>query len=234
MKIIFKYFVLIAICAGVASCKKDNFKAPESKLSGRLVYKGDPIGVEQFQVPFELFQYGFGKVGGINSSFAQDGSYSALLFDGEYKFDIPNGQGPFIWKQLPSGNPDSISISMKGSKTLDLEVTPYYMIRTPQLSAAAGKVTGTLKIEKVITGANSKNIDRVRIYINKTQFVSGGDFNIAQSEISGSSITDMNNVSLSVNIPSISPTQNYVFARIGIKIDGVEDMIFSPIQKLTF
>ena len=224
----------MTICASIASCKKDNFKAPESKLSGRLVYKGDPIGVEQFQVPYELFQYGFGKVGGINSTFAQDGSYSALLFDGEYKLDIPNGQGPFMWKQLPSGNPDSISISLKGSKTLDLEVIPYYMIRTPQLSAAGGKVTGTLKIEKVITDATGKKIERVRIYINKTQFVSGGDFNIAQSEIDGAGITDMNNVSLSVNIPTISPTQNYVFARIGIKIDGVEDMIFSPIQKLTF
>lgn len=234
MKIIFKYLLFIAICAGVASCKKDNFKAPESKLSGRLVYNGDPIGVEQFQVPFELFQYGFGKVGGINSSFAQDGTYSALLFDGEYKLTIPNGQGPFKWRQLDSGNPDSIAISLKGSKTLDLDVIPYYMIRTPQLSATAGKVTGTLKIEKVVTDATAKNIERVRIYINKTQFVSGGDYNIAQSEIDGASITDMNNVSLSVNIPTISPTQNYVFARIGIKIDGVEDMIFSPIQKLTF
>ena len=234
MKRIVQYILLMTICISIASCKKDNFKAPESKLSGRLVYKGDPIGVEQFQVPYELFQYGFGKVGGINSTFAQDGSYSALLFDGEYKLDIPNGQGPFIWKQLPSGNPDTISISLKGSKTLDLEVIPYYMIRTPQLSAASGKVTGTLKIEKVITDATARNIEKVRIYINKTQFVAGGDYNIAQSEIDGAGITDMNNVSLSVNIPAISPTQNYVFARIGIKIDGVEDMIFSPIQKLTF
>lgn len=234
MKRFVLYIFLIAICTGIASCKKDNFKAPESKLSGRLVYKGDPIGVEQFQVPYELFQYGFGKVGGINSSFAQDGTYSALLFDGEYKLDIPNGQGPFIWKQLASGNPDSISISLKGSQTLDLEVLPYYMIRTPQLAAAGGKVTGTLKIEKVITDAAAKNIEKVRIYINKTQFVSGGDYNIAQTEIDGASITDFNNVSLGVNIPTISPTQNYVFARIGIKIDGVEDMIFSPVQKISF
>ncbi len=234
MKIIFQYFVLIAICAGVASCKKDNYKAPESKLSGRLVYKGDPIGVEQSQVPYELFQYGFGKVGSINSTFAQDGTYSALLFDGEYKLDIPNGQGPFQWKQLPSGSPDSITISMRGSKTLDLEIIPYYMIRTPQFTTAAGKVTGTIKIEKVITDATAKNIDKVRIYLNKTQFVSGGDFNISQTEITGASITDMNNVSLSVNIPTISPTQNYIFARIGIKIAGVEDMIFSPVQKLNF
>lgn len=190
--------------------------------------------MEQFQVPYELFQYGFGKIGSINSTFAQDGSYSALLFDGEYKLDIPNGQGPFQWIQLPSGSPDSIAISMKGSKTLDLEVIPYYMIRTPQFSAAAGKVTGTIKIEKVITDATGKNIDAVRIYLNKTQFVSGGDFNISQSEISGASITDLNKVSLTVNIPSISPTQNYIFARIGIKISGVEDMIFSPVQKLSF
>jgi hypothetical protein len=39
---------------------------------------------------------------------------------------------------------------------------------------------------------------------------------------------------MQVTIPTIVPTQNYVFARVGIKIAGVEDRIFSPVQKLTF
>jgi hypothetical protein len=30
----------------------------------------------------------------------------------------------------------------------------------------------------------------------------------------------------------MKPTQNYVFARIGVKIAGVEDLIFSPVQKV--
>ena len=77
------------------SCKKDNYDPPSSTLSGRLVYNGDSIGVERNQVPFELYQFGFGKVGSIANTFAQDGTYSALLFDGDYKLIIPNGPGTF-------------------------------------------------------------------------------------------------------------------------------------------
>ena len=235
MKIDFKNIILIAFCAAVASCKKDNYAPPGSTLSGRIVYKGEAIGVEQYQVPYQLYQYGFGLVGPIGSSFAQDGTFSALLFDGDYKLIVPNGQGPFRWKYTASGNPDSVAITLKGSKTIDLDVTPYYMIRTPQIAVSGGKATGTFKVEKIITDANAKDIERVSIYVNKTQFVSGnGDQNIAKTDLAGSAITDPNNISLSVAIPAIVPTQNYVFARIGIKISGVEDMILSPVQKLTF
>lgn len=232
MKIRFHFFLLIALAAAVISCKKDNYKAPSSKLSGHLVYNGDTLGVETNQVPFQLYQFGFGRVGPIEESFAQDGSYSALLFDGDYKLIIPNGQGPFMWKQLPSGAPDSLTISLKGSKVLDLEIIPFYMIRNAQISGSGTTVTATCKIEKIITDANAKDIERVNLYINKTQFVSGnGDQQIARAEIGGGAI-DPDNVTLSVTVPSMVPAQNYVFARIGLKIAGVEDMIFSPLQKI--
>src|SRR3954469_6957138 len=108
MKIVYHCIAFLAIAGTIISCsKKDNYDPPSSQLAGRLVYQNEPIGVEQFQVPYELYQYGFGKVGAIGSSFAQDGSYSALLFDGQYKFIVPNGQGPFRWKQTTAGNPDS-------------------------------------------------------------------------------------------------------------------------------
>ncbi len=233
MKIKIKYIVLIAFCAAVFSCKKDNYEAPSSTLNGRLVYQGDSIGVERDQVPYELYQYGFGKVGAIGSSFAQDGRFSALLFDGDYKFIIPNGQGPFMWKQTATGAPDSLPVTLKGTQTLDVDVTPFYMFRTPQITGGGGKVSATFKVEKIITDANAKDIDRVSLYINKTQFVSGAD-NIAITDLSGSAITDPNNITLSVKVPAIVPTQNYVFGRIGLKIAGVEDMIFSPVQKVQF
>ena len=238
MKIKFRYIVLAAItfCTAAVSCKKDNYTAPSSTLSGRLTYKGDSIGVERDQVPYELYQYGFGKVGAIGSSFAQNGSYSQLLFDGDYKLIIPNGQGPFMWPHTAAGAPDSVAISLKGSQTLNLEVTPYYMIRTPQMAAVAAdtSVTATFKLEQIITDPlNAKTIDRVSLYINKTQFVSGGD-NIKGTDLAGSAITDPANITLKVKVPVFVPTQNYVFGRIGVKIAGVEDMIFSPVQKIQF
>jgi hypothetical protein len=223
--------ILLILIVTTAACKKDNYDPPTSKLSGKLAYKGEAIGVEYNQVKFELYQDGFGKTGPIAEVFAQDGSYSLLLFNGDYKFIIPNGQGPFQWKQTPAGAPDTTFITVSGNQELDIEVTPYYMIRNPQVKVAGGNAAGTCKIEKIITGASARDIENVSLYINKTQFVSGAD-NVAVKTVNGSDITDPNNVNLSVAIPTLNPSQNYVFARIGVKIVGVEDRIFSPLVKL--
>jgi len=233
MKRIYHYLIATIALLSFFSCKKDNYDPPSSTLSGKLMYKGEAIGVEFDRVPFELFQFGFGKIGSIRGTFAPDGSYSALLFDGEYKMIIPIGQGPFKSKTIAAGKPDSILVSVSGNKMMDIEVEPYYMIRTPQLSVTSGKVNGTFKAEKIITDASAKDIEQATLYIGKTQFVSGAD-NIAVTNLAGSNITNPNNISLTATIPSISPTQNYVFARLAIKISGIEDQIFSPVVKLTF
>jgi hypothetical protein len=233
MKIKFHLPIFMALLLAVSSCKKDNYDEPSSTLSGRLVYNGEPVEVEANAVSYQLFQPGFGKTGPIGSSFAQDGTYSALLFNGNYKFTIPAGQGPFIWSTTTSGSPDSIAVTVNGDQTLDIDVTPYYMIRNTQATAASGIVTATCAVERIITDANARDIERVILFINKTQFVSGGD-NIASADIAGVDLLDPNNVSLSASIPAIVPTQNYVFARIGVKIVGVEDLIFSSVQRVEF
>jgi Protein of unknown function (DUF3823) N-terminal domain/Domain of unknown function (DUF3823_C) len=236
MKIRFQYAWIILLSLAALSCKKDNYDEPKARLSGRIVYNGEALGFENYRVPYELYQAGYGKVGPIGSSFGQDGSFSATLFDGEYKLIVPNGQGPFLWPRTGGGNPDSLSISLRGGKTMDIEVQPYYMIRNAVLAAGGGKVTASFGLEKIITApADAKDIEYVAIFINKTQFVSSaGDNKIGESGINGPAIVNPNSISLEVNIPSITPTQNYVFARIGLKIAGVEDWLYSPLQKLSF
>jgi hypothetical protein len=224
-------FYITIVIATALSCKKDNYDAPGSRLSGHVVYKGEPIEVEYNQVGFELYQYGFGKTGPISAVFAPDGSYSMLLFNGDYKFIIPNGQGPFQWKQTSQGAPDTMAITVSGSQELNIEVTPYYMIRNPQLAASGGNVSGTFNIEKIITGTSAKDIENVSLYINKTQFVSGSD-NVAVKTVKGADITDPNNVVLGVAIPTPTQAQGYIYARIGLKVAGVEDRIFSPVKKV--
>jgi hypothetical protein len=235
MKNSLKYLPVIIIGVALFSCKKDNYSPPGAILSGSLLYQKDTIYVERNAVHFQIYQYGFGKVGPISTdeTFAQNGSYSAALFNGDYKLIVPNGDGPFMWKQTVSGTPDSVSITMNGNQTVDLEVTPYYMIRNAQINVSGSSVSATFKIEKIITDANAKDIESVSLYINKTQFVSGNN-NIAHADINGADIADPNNISMSVDIPAITPTQNYVFARAGLKINGVEDMIFSPLVKIDF
>jgi hypothetical protein len=233
MNIKLHYIFLLAFSVGVIACDKDNYDEPSSTLSGKLVYQGETFGLEKDQVPFELYQFGFGKVGPIGAAFTQEGTYSAVLFDGEYKFIIPNGQGPFLWNKTAGGAPDSLMISLRGSQELDIEVTPYYLIRSPQISHSGGKVSASFGIDKIVTGADAKDVENVTLYINKTQFVSAGN-NIATAGIDGGAIADPANVSLQVDVPTITPAQNYVFARVGLKIAGVEDRIFSPLVKVEF
>lgn len=231
MKFRFHYIFLLALVLGAASCKKDNYKAPSSTLKGRIMYNAEEIGLEYNQVPLELYQSGFGKVGAIAGSFAQDGTYSTLLFDGNYKLIIPNGQGPFQWKQNAAGGRDTLAVTVNGDQTLDLQATPYFMVRGAAYQVAGRAVSATFRADQIITGTDAKTIERIDLYINKTQFVSSAD-NIANAEIAGSAITNPASISLTATVPAISPTQNYVFARIGLKINGVEDMIFSPVQKI--
>ncbi|MEJ7692679.1 DUF3823 domain-containing protein [Daejeonella sp.] len=233
MKIISHCILFFAFCTVIISCKKDNYDAPEATLSGRIVYKGEPLNFEYNRVNYELYQPGFGKTGPIGSVFTPEGGFSHVLFDGNYKLVVPAGQGPFVWKQTSAGKPDSVAITLKGSSNLDIEVLPYFMIRTPQLSFAGGKVTGTCKLEKIVTDANAKTIERVTLYISKLQFADS-QTNVATANLAGSAITDLNNVSVSVTVPALVPTQNYVFARIGVKFSGVDDMIFGPTVKLSF
>jgi hypothetical protein len=217
----------------VWSCKKDNYDAPSSTLSGKLVYQGAAVELEYDRVPFRFYQYGFGKTGSIDGTFAPDGSYSAVLFDGSYKMVIPIGQGPFKSKEIAAGVPDSIDINLNGSRVLDIEVEPYFMIRNPQITIANGTVTGNFKAEKIITDASGRNIERVSLYLNKTKFVSGAD-NIAATNMNGADIMNADAISMNVAVPAISPVQNYVFARIGLKVQGIEDMIFSSVIKLEY
>ena len=180
---------------------------------------------------FELWESGWGKLTPINVAVGQDGTFSSLLFNAGYKLVIPSAQGPFMSKPDAATHNDTIMLDLHGSQALDIEVLPYYMVRTPAFSAAGRKVTATCKLEQIIKDANAKGVERVYLYVNKTQFVDGR-LNIAASSIAGGDIADLSNVSLQVDVPDIVPTQNYIFARIGLKISGVEDMIFSPVGKI--
>ncbi len=234
-KLLFIYAGILFATGLVSSCAKDNYDAPSSTFNGRIVYNGEPINVEVGQVNFELWQPGFGASGAIPVNVAQDGAFSSLLFNGNYKLVFTANQGPFFWKRNTSGAVDTVALDINGDKTMDIEVTPYYMIRNTKINVSGKTVTATCGLEKVITDANAKNVERISLYINKTQFVSAnGTQNIAKADINGGAIDNINDITLSTSIPDIVPTQNYIFARIGLKIAGVEDMIFSPLQKLTF
>jgi hypothetical protein len=67
--------------------------------------------------------------------------------------------------------------------------------------------------------------------VNTTRFANIQN-NVASQTISGSQITNMSSINLSAQVPKLTPTQSYVFAHIGVKIQNVEDRLFSKVVKI--
>ncbi|WP_116127155.1 DUF3823 domain-containing protein [Lewinella sp. IMCC34183] len=233
MKTTFRFLTILLAGTLLLACEKDNFDAPSANLTGRLLYEGEPIYLEYNRVSYQLYQDGFGKTGPIGSTFTPEGEFSHQLFNGEYKMVIPPGQGPFVALRNASDQPDTIMIDLRGNQNLDIEVTPYWRIRDAQLNAGEGRVSSTFGLEQIATGNSAREVESATLYVSKTAFANT-QTNIATAGIAGGDITDMNNISLSVGIPEIRPTQNYVFASIGVKFVGVDDLIFSATERLDF
>lgn len=233
MKRKFIFLILLALVISFTSCKKDNYTEPGSFLTGKIVYNDEPINVEYDKVNLQIWQFGFGKKDYIASAIGQDGSFSSLLFDGNYRLVFAPNQGPFMTKIISAAEKDTIFLSLNGSQTLNIDVIPYYMVEDATFTSSASVISATCKLDKIITDANAKTVERVTLYINKTNIVSGSNY-LVKKDLTGASITDLNNVSLTgVTVPTLVPAQTYVFARLGLKITGVEKLIFSPITKVT-
>ena len=224
------YLLIFSALLVVTSCELDNFNEPDAIFTGRIMYNGEAIPVARNQVRFELWQPEYETPAPIDVAIAQDGSFSSRLFSGKYELRFLQGEGPF---KAPS---NVINIELSGGKQMDIEVTPYHLIRNPQFSHASGTINATCSVDQILTGADAKDVERVTLVINRTQFVdanSGSEGSIAQAD--ATDISNLSSLSMSVEIPidPKKPDQDYMFARIGVKIAGVEDMIYSQVEKLT-
>ncbi len=231
MKKKFQYILITLLGVIIFSCEYDNYEEPNSQFDGRIVYQGEPLNVSFNDVYFELWEPGWQLQYPINVAVDQDGSFSSLLFSANYKLVLPSSQGPYKSIFNSDANSDTILVNLTGNKTMDIEVLPYYMVRNANFSNSGRTVTSTFGLEQIITDADAKNVERVNLYISKTAFVDTRT-SISTMEINGSDISDLNNIILSTDVPDLIPTQNYVFARVGVKIEGVEDMLFSTIEKI--
>ena len=226
-----RYFILLfGITLALESCEIDNYDEPDSYFQGSITYEGEPIGVETDEVRFQLWQSGFGTEGPIDVHVAQDGSFSSLLFKGDYRLHFIPGQGPFKANVVNEQQGDTIYVNLNGDLTMDLEVTPFYMIRNATFDQSGGVVSGSASLEQIITtGDDAKSVERATLYLNDSRFVSNNsDENVANAD---ADLTDIANLDVEVDIPS-DYIRDYIFVRLGVKIAGVEDMIYTEVQRL--
>ena len=206
----------------MSGCEKDNYDAPSAKVTGQIMYQGKPVQVANGRIQLELWQTGFNRPTKIPVYTNQEGNFSADVFNGTYKMVLLRGVGPWV------PNSDTITVNLNGSANVDVPVTPYYIINNPQITKGSTSVTGTATIQNV---ANSNKIEYMAIYLSSTALVDVRN-QLANARINAADLKPLTEVqTVSVNIPT-SLNGKEVYARIGVKTAGVEELIYSPVVKL--
>ena len=199
---------LIIVCCllMLSGCSYDNYDEPTSVLSGRVVYNGQALPVKTDGTGFILWQDGYANKSGITLNIAYDGTFSATLFDGEYKLTRRAG-GP--WVDQPA---DTVYITVRGNTVVDVPVTPYFTIRDASFQYYDGKVKATFKVDKVVESAN---VSRLTLCLGKS-ILTDHNKKEANKTLSNPVISFGEEMTLEADLGSLAG-EEYVFARVGVR-----------------
>lgn len=227
MKHIMKHrfiYLMLASLLVLTSCEKDNYDPPTAMLKGQVVYQGEPIGVRSDGVQLELWQHGYDFFTKIPVYVDQDGSFSASLFDGDYKLVLLRGNGPWI------DNSDSIDVHVKGTVNVDVPVTPYYIVKNANFTRSGNVVSSTFNVEEITAG---RAIDRLSMYVGNTVIVDAIRKE-GWADIWGADVGDLSEAkSMTINLEDFGlGGKQYIYVRAGIAIIGVPEMIYTEVVKL--
>lgn len=220
--------LLMLMTAACGITDYDNYDAPKSVLEGHVVYQGEPIHVRSGGVDLELWQPGYADQEKIPLNVDQDGSFSAKLFDGTYKLTQLAGDGPWVT------NTDSMTLEISGYDSVNVEVEPFYMLRNVSLQNNSGTITGSFQVEQI---NDSRDVDYVALYVGSGRIVDV-QYNEFSNSVAGDQVSFNTDMSISKDVPADFPgdtntkDEKFVFARIGLKVAGKEDLIYSPVVKL--
>lgn len=219
-----KYIMLIFTTAGLllAGCEYDNFEAPKATLSGKVVYQGNAVSVRNNGPQLELWQDGFALKSPITVNISQDGSYSAILFNGRYKL-VRRADAP--WQQQAS---DTLIVNVNGNTTYDVPVSPYFTISNDTFGKSGNNITARFVVNKNIPTAN---LELVRLYLGKSiltdqvqrEFLVDG--NVAN-------IVSGQPTEITASLPDNLKDLDYIFARIGVKSSSAGEYYYTQVQKI--
>ena len=215
-----KSFALI-LCIVVAGCAYDNYDQPGSLLSGKVVYQNEPVGVRSNGTQLELWQYGYALRAKIDVYISQDGSYSAKLFDGDYKLVRLSGAP---WENQR----DTISVTVKGNTVVDVPVVPYFVIKNATFQKSDDKIIAKFTIEKVSASAN---LSLARLYLGKT-IITDQNNNAANVSLNAASITLGQEATITATIPASLASADHLFARVGVQSAGIGELFYTAPQKI--
>ena len=216
------YLLTLTFAASLVSCELDNIDAPSARLEGNVVYEGENLNVRSNSAQLELWQDGYALNEFIPVFIAQDGSYSASLFNGEYKL-VRKGGDPW----LPQLN-DTIIVQVNGNTLLDVPVTPYFTIKNEAYSVSGNTINATFDVNQIV---DSSFLQEVVIVLGESVLV---DENIqdAIASYSADTINIDSSTSLSIEIPENMRDLEYLFIRTALKSNSSNEYIYTNSYRL--
>jgi hypothetical protein len=159
----------------------------------------------------QLYQPGFGLYTAVNVAINQNGTFNAVMFDGDYRLINASGTTqPWVLRT------DTLKFSLNGSANLDYEVTPYFIINDEAYTKSGTNITANCKLQKVATTAT---LQSATLYISRTA-ICNENYNEGKQQLNASAITDLNNVNFTVAIPQRLITQGYAMSGLVESLPG--------------
>lgn len=204
------------------SCEIDNYSAPEVMLTGAVTYNGNPVGVRTNGTQLELWQDGYAFKEKIPVHINQDGTYSARLFNGEYKL-VRLAGAPW---DAQSG--DTIVINVNGDTEKDIEVMPYFTISEESFEVKGNAVIAEFVVNQVDPAAALQD---VKLYLSKNILVDENQKDFAM-KAEQSTIIVGQKVTMIATLPQVLDIENYYFARVGVRSDKSNEFYYTQVQEL--
>jgi hypothetical protein len=215
-------FLLILVITGSA-CKKDSEKAPSATITGQVVFNKQKLGLRSNGVQLELWQRGFELFSKIPVYVDQDGTFSAKVFNGNYKLTLLKGNGPWVDKT------DTIDISVNGSADVEVNVDPYFLVNNATFTRNGSTINASFNVQSVNT---SKPLELVRMYVGQTIITDQN--NNAGTATKQAAVVDITQpVAMSVNVPGSLAAKDYVFVRVAVKTKDVGELVYSEPVKIS-
>jgi len=222
MKYIGQLFLFSLLTVLFVGCGKDNYDEPKAMLQGQLTYNGEKVQVRGSAqaTRLQLYQDGYALHDPITVYVTQDGSFSAELFNGDYKLVTTSGNGPWV------NNRDTTYVTVKGNTTVNKEVTPYYTISNCKMSVSGRVLTASFSINKVVSTAT---ISSIQVLVNKTSFVDAVYYIFRQNvTATGTTVSVTADMSSNADVAKAS----HLFGRIAVRANGAESANYSEVIQL--
>jgi hypothetical protein len=218
----------VALLAGCEIFGLDNYDEPASSLTGRVVYQGQPIGVRSGGVQLELWQPAYPLAVKIPVHIAQDGSFTASLFDGDYEINLLPGNGPWV------DDATRIPLPVRKNGSVDIAVTPYYLVGNEQVRNDDGAIVATFRVQSIHT---TRLVEYVGLYVSTTGIVDRNN-QVLRLERPRAQIPSFDAIEMRLTLPEsirVKPEpgpRTEVFVRLGVKTVGVAELVYSPVYRI--